>query len=69
MNDARVIFRWIKCEQLAENLGMELGTNGELLVAQGGEEPHFYTSETVAGLCGYLEGLTDVKQEEKGEKP
>lgn len=64
--DARVIYQWSRCEEIAASLGMKVSTTSEMLVAQGkggpGDPKNYYVSETVQTLLGYLEGFSHARE-------
>jgi len=68
MKDGQTIYLWEKCQNLADDLGMTLKTNSETLLLQQGDK-YLYVAETLAGVLGYLEGVTEErKAKRKGRK-
>lgn len=55
MKDAQLIYRWQLCQQKSKEIGMEIATNAENLIAKG--QNRFYCAESVDGLLGYIEGV------------
>jgi len=62
MNSAHVVYLWEKCQELADELGVSVQTNGTTLsVRKGGN--YLYVTDNISGLLGYLEGFTEAKGE------